>query len=174
MLVEAGHDVFLLDNNAEELEHTLTVHLPRAASKDKGRYAGTYCDISDASSVKSALRKARQHHRDGKIDVLINNAGRARPFWQSVESIASDLDTCDPLLDDKQPAEDDPVIREWRSFIDTNLSGAFIVTRMALGMLHRTGKMAAEQDLQPSPSIIHISSSRAKQSEPNQEPYAST
>lgn len=172
LLFTSGHDVYLLDSDAKELEHTLTKHLPSLqAQQPAARFGGTTCDVADAASVQAALCKARDFHRDGKVEVLINNAARADPYWKSIESL-SKLDV-DPLSS-QGTAENDAVLAEWQEYMHINLTGAFLVTRMALGMLRNDGSM----DRQPNahdfrPTVIFISSTRARQSEPNHEPYAS-
>ncbi|GFR48210.1 hypothetical protein Agub_g10070, partial [Astrephomene gubernaculifera] len=80
-----------------------------------------------------ALRDNVERVADGPhLNVLVNNAGIATP----------NLDSADP-------------VGSWHSFIDTNLTGAFLMSH------------ALQPLLQPgSSAIIHISSTRALQSEP--------
>ncbi len=65
------------------------------------------CDVSDAGEVRLAIAQAVEDL--GGVDVLINNAGIA------------DLAFFDTITDE-----------QWRKMIDTNLSGAFYVSREAV------------------------------------------
>lgn len=181
-LLAAGHDVFIMDSDSGELQYTLQTHLPSVKPASKGRFAGATCDITDPHNVQAALRQAHAFHRDGRCDVLVNNAARADPYWKSIDSLGnaqSSTGSKDALAEGVDPSAD-AVWQEWRAFVDTNLSGAFLVTRMCLGMLGRgmateKGPSAAkgsEDDFRP--SVIFVSSARAVQSEPNHEGYAST
>ncbi|PWN94779.1 NAD(P)-binding protein [Tilletiopsis washingtonensis] len=154
-LVQRGHDAYILDADAGELKHTLGTHLPSlkpaAGSAKLGRFEGAECDISNAEQVGEAVRKAAQWHRGGLLDVLVNNAGRANPYWADGRTFEQ--------ID----------VQEWRTYIDTNLSGAFYVSKAAVPFL----KASARGEEEPRGAIVHTSSIRAKQSEPNQEGYAS-
>lgn len=83
--------------------------------------------------------------------MLVNNAGRTNPYWADGKSFEH--------ID----------IAQWKTFIDTNLSGAFYVSQAAVPFL----KASARGDNEPRGAIVHTSSTRARQSEPNQEGYAS-
>lgn len=54
------------------------------------------------------------------------------------------------------------IIQQWRNYIDVNLTGAFLVSHLTLPYMVENS------------SIIHISSTRAKQSEPFCEGYAAS
>jgi 3-oxoacyl-[acyl-carrier protein] reductase len=74
---------------------------------------GYACDVSQAAQVETTIARVEQDF--GKIDVLVNNAGTTR----------------DNLL--FRIAEED-----WDTVIDTNLKGAFLVTKHAArGMIKR-------------------------------------
>jgi NAD(P)-dependent dehydrogenase (short-subunit alcohol dehydrogenase family) len=78
----------------------------------------------------------------GRLDVLVNNAGLANP----------DLGPAEKL-----------VLAEWQKYLDTNLTGCFLMTKHAIPAL-RTQRG----------SIINITSTRAAMNEPNNEAYAAT
>src|SRR6202012_3893051 len=69
------------------------------------------CDVTNADSVAALFETIRE--RRGRLDVLFNNAGRgASPV---------DIDELD--------------IDEWRAVVDTNLTGVFLCTRAAFGLM---------------------------------------
>jgi NAD(P)-dependent dehydrogenase (short-subunit alcohol dehydrogenase family) len=70
-------------------------------------------DVGDEASVRGLFATAVEQH--GRVDLLFNNAGRAAP--------ARDLDTI-PLA-------------EWQQVVDVNLTGVFLCTREAFGVMRR-------------------------------------
>ena len=63
------------------------------------------CDVTDAASVAALFDTIRLRY--GRLDVLFNNAGRNAP-----------------------PVEIDQIeLDDWRSVVDTNLTGVFLCTR---------------------------------------------
>ena len=68
-------------------------------------------DITDADSVAALFQAIRQHY--GRLDLLFNNAGRGAP---PVEIDELDVET-------------------WRAVVETNLTGAFLCTREAFGLM---------------------------------------
>ena len=110
-------------------------------------YSHALCDISDPNQVNDSLVthaitafESLNHHRHNQsstvqFSCLVNNAAIVDPT-----SIA--------------PADD---IRTWKKVIDTNLTGAFLLSNLLIPHL----------SLAPSPSIVNISSTRAHQSEPH-------
>ena len=93
-------------------------------------------DISDEAAVAACFDAIYP----GRLDLLVNNAGIAHPDVGPLEQLS--LDT-------------------FRAYIDSHLTGAFLMTRAALPALR-----AAQG------AIVNISSTRAIMSEPNSEPYA--
>lgn len=84
-----------------------------AASLGNGQARGYACDVSDAKQVETTVGAVEKDF--GRIDVLVNNAGTTR----------------DNLL--FRIGEDD-----WDTVLDTNLKGAFLVTKHAArGMIKR-------------------------------------
>ena len=149
-LLQQGHSVFLMDSNQEELKHTLTSHLPKCreqSPKTFGSYAGDVADVSSIQSIKSAIASAANFHNQS-IDVLVCNAAKTNPYWKSGDGLIEDVDPS-----------------EWKEFVEVNLNGTFYLTQAALPFLRKS---------QSGPSIINVSSTRSKQSEPFQEGYAST
>jgi NAD(P)-dependent dehydrogenase (short-subunit alcohol dehydrogenase family) len=69
------------------------------------------CDVSDADSVAALFNTIRERY--GRLDVLFNNAGRGN----------SPVDI------------DELAIDEWRAVVDTNLTGVFLCTREAFGLM---------------------------------------
>ncbi|CAH2798224.1 MAG: Putative oxidoreductase [uncultured Paraburkholderia sp.] len=70
------------------------------------------CDVTDAASVAALFETIRARYY-GRLDVLFNNAGR--------NGSPVDIDELD--------------IDEWRSVVDTNLTGVFLCTRAAFGLV---------------------------------------
>ncbi len=94
-------------------------------------------DVGDEAAV-TALFDALSVDR---LDLLVNNAGIAHP--------------------DVGPLEDQS-LATFRAYIDSHLTGAFLMSRAAVPALR--GARGA---------IVNVSSTRALMSEPNSEPYAS-
>ncbi|TDV15079.1 SDR family oxidoreductase [Paraburkholderia caballeronis] len=69
------------------------------------------CDVADAASVDALFDTVRSRY--GRLDVLFNNAGRNAP--------AVDIDELS--------------IDDWRSVVDTNLTGVFLCTRAAFALM---------------------------------------
>ncbi|MEC7009337.1 MAG: SDR family NAD(P)-dependent oxidoreductase, partial [Pseudomonadota bacterium] len=67
-LIANGYDVFVLDNNLQQVEEYNGSHpLSRAR----------FCDVSDATAVATEIDGAL--HVAGRIDLLVNNAGISGP-----------------------------------------------------------------------------------------------
>jgi len=100
-------------------------------------YAGSVADEADARrAVADAIAWG------GRLDILVNNAGIADPDAGPIEKLS---------------------LAAWQRFIDTNLTGCFLMAKHAIPAL-RTQRG----------SIINITSTRAFMNEPNNEAYAST
>lgn len=85
-----------------------------AASLANAKVQYVVMDVSDVKSVQAAFQLAQT--RDGRIDILINNAGQA--------SSASFLKTD---------------ARLWQSMLDVNLNGSFICMQQALPAMLEAG-----------------------------------
>ncbi len=93
-------------------------------------------DIGDEAAVAACFERLDV----GRLDLLVNNAGIAHPHAGPLE---------------------DQSLATFRAYLDSHLTGAFLMTRAAIPAL-RAAKGA----------IVNISSTRALMSEPNSEPYA--
>lgn len=105
-LAAEGHRVVMLARRSEVL-----ARIAQDIAAAGGTAESIAVDVADAGSVRSAFERI-----DGKIDVLVNNAG------VSVETFA--LDTSPEDLD---------------RVIDTNLKGVFLVAQAAARRMRQTG-----------------------------------
>jgi NAD(P)-dependent dehydrogenase (short-subunit alcohol dehydrogenase family) len=95
----AGGDVLVLGRTVADLEATV------AQIKDDGGQAWLLqCDVSDEAQVDAAASRAIE--RNGRIDVLVNNAG---------------IDDDTPFLEIERS--------RWRNVIDVNLTGVFLMSQ---------------------------------------------
>lgn len=155
--LEAGHRVFILDIQEDELEHAVKTHLKKYHSE--GKVEGAKCNLRDVKEIRSSVADAAKFF-DGRIDVLVNNASIASPYWK-----------------DGKTMEDEDTFEEWQAYIDTNLTSAFAMSQACIPYL-KSQESDAETGVQKvhgaGPCIIHIGSFRAHQSDPNQEGYAAS
>lgn len=105
------------------------------------------CDVSDETSVSSSIASAVEKFQG--LDALINNAALASPWIGG--------------KDDPNTPFDAVPISNFRQFLDINLTGSYICSRYAAPHL-RNSKGC----------IINISSTRAIQSEANNEGYSAS
>ncbi|KXJ87013.1 hypothetical protein Micbo1qcDRAFT_208416 [Microdochium bolleyi] len=139
LLLQRGHRVFLLDNNAEELQHTVSSVLSEFPGT---HYSSSKTDLRKPAAIRDAVASAADFF-DNRLDVLVNNAAVTSAVGASEFANLS--------------------LEEWNASLETNLTAPFLLSQACLPMLTRTGG-----------TIIHMSSTRAHQSEPNSEPYAAT
>src|SRR5438105_7992275 len=132
-----GYAVVLAGRRREPLEETA-----RAATEAGTQALVVPTDIADPSSVRSLFERVRETF--GRLDVLFNNAGRG----------ASAV-----------PLEDLPY-DEWKSVVDTNLTGPFLCTQEAMRL------MKAQQPR--GGRIINNGSLSAHVPRPNSAPYTAT
>ncbi|MFW5455005.1 SDR family oxidoreductase [Thioalkalivibrio sulfidiphilus] len=97
-------------------------------------------DVRDEEQVREAIRHTEEWH--GGLDALVNNAGISDPHSGPVEELE---------------------LADWQRWLDTNLTGAFLLAKHALPLLRRRHG-----------AIVNISSTRALQSEPDTEAYAAS
>jgi NAD(P)-dependent dehydrogenase (short-subunit alcohol dehydrogenase family) len=105
-LLKHGYDVVLAGRRQAALDAVV-----QQAQGLAGAALAVACDVTDAASVAALFDRVRE--RFGRLDVLFNNAGRG--------GSPVDIDQLD--------------IDEWRAVVDTNLTGVFLCTRAAFGMM---------------------------------------
>jgi NAD(P)-dependent dehydrogenase (short-subunit alcohol dehydrogenase family) len=97
------------------------------------------CDVRDPVSVRALFAEIEQ--RFGRLDLLFNNAG--------VNAAALPMDELDPS--------------QWNDVVDTNLTGAFLCTREAFGLMKRQTPRGGR--------IVNNGSISAHSPRPNSAPY---
>lgn len=136
-LVENGYSVVLSGRGTDKLEETAAQTGP-----GRNRTLVVQTDVTDPSSVRNLF--ARTRDRFGRLDLLFNNAG-TNVATTSVEKLSDD---------------------QWRSVVDTNLSGAFYCTREAFLIM---------KDQKPRGGrIINNGSISAHAPRPGSAPYTAT
>ncbi|KAF2396033.1 NAD(P)-binding protein [Trichodelitschia bisporula] len=148
---EAGHRVFLVDINEEELTYTAKEHLKAHSS----RLAYSICNLRSLDSIRETAAKAAKFFND-HIDILINNAGIASPKWKDGKTML-----------------DPSIMPQWQAYMETNLTAPFAMTQACLPYMKRPPEKA-EDPTDPGPCVILVGSFRAHQSDPDQEGYAAT
>ena len=142
LLLQNGHRVYLLDNNVEELTHT--IHRLESLSFKIGEHFFTdHVDIRDPAQIKTAVDTVKKEFA-GHLDCLINNAAYTNSVGQGT--------TLEGMT-----------VEEWNKSIETNLTAPMLLSQACLPMLRRSKGC-----------IIHVSSTRAFQAEPNHEAYSAT
>jgi meso-butanediol dehydrogenase / (S,S)-butanediol dehydrogenase / diacetyl reductase len=104
-----GADVLVLGRTVADLEATVA-----QITADGGRAWLLPCDVTDDAQVDDAT--ARAVARSGRIDVLVNNAG---------------VDDDTPFLEIDRA--------RWRSVIDTNLTGVFVMSQAVAREMAKSG-----------------------------------
>lgn len=145
LLLSSGHRVFILDNNAEELKHT-TTNLSKTHSQGRDFEAVT-CDLRQPSEIQSAVQQASKLF-NGHLDVLINNAAYTAGVGAANVSNMP-LDT-------------------WVASLETNLTAPMLMSQHCVPLLSKSSTRPSGG------SIVHVSSTRAIMSEPDNEAYSAT
>ncbi|KAK6075603.1 short chain alcohol dehydrogenase [Seiridium cupressi] len=155
LLLQRGHRVFILDNNDSELNH-INSQIPQWLSKlsslsadTEPRYEVFKADMAKKEDIEAAADSAYKFF-NGKLDVLVNNA-------------ANTGGAHGPRIDT------DEFLSVWENSVSVNLTGSALMSRACLPMLKKQPPHRPHGG-----NIIMISSTRAYQSEPNSEAYAST
>lgn len=136
-LLREGYSVALAGRQQESLE---------AVAHEAGEYSSQTLavptDIRDPASVRVLFAKTKEAF--GRLDLLFNNAGIAAP----------------PKLLEELSHE------EWRSVVDTNLTGAFLCTQEAFKIMKAQSPQGGR--------IINNGSISAHSPRPNSAPYTAT
>ena len=145
LLLQKGHRVFLIDNNNEELSNTIS---KLSQHHTQGRdFDAVACDLRRPDDIRSTSEIAGRLF-NGHLDCLINNGAATVGVGGSHLSELS--------------------LEEWNTSIETNLTGPMLMSQSCLPMLQKHGFRPEGG------SIIHMSSTRAFMSEPNNEGYSAT
>jgi NAD(P)-dependent dehydrogenase (short-subunit alcohol dehydrogenase family) len=136
-LLKEGYAVALCGRRVEPLNET--ANAPDTGSAPR-RIIPT--DVTDPEAVARLFRTVRDEF--GRLDVLFNNAGMGAP--------GVDLDEL--------------TVEQWRSVVDVNLTGAFLCTREAFGLMKRQTPRGGR--------IINNGSISAYTPRPNSSPYTAT
>jgi len=107
-LLRVGYSVVLVGRRAEKLDETVS-----EAKEGADRLVAAPTDVGDPEAVKRLF--AATQERFGRLDVLFNNAGMGSP---AVEM-------------------DELSFEQWKAVVDVNLTGAFLCTQAAFGMMRR-------------------------------------
>ncbi|THU96224.1 NAD(P)-binding protein [Dendrothele bispora CBS 962.96] len=111
-------------------------------------------DVVDKESIRKAVQTVDQN--DGKLDVLVNNAGITGPFF--------------PYISDKSAPEhakwgdtlfEQSSFEDWSKVLQTNTAAPFFVTIGFLSLLERGAQSRAGTDADETSSVINISSAAA-------------
>ena len=136
-LVRAGFTVVLAGRRADALEVTaLEIDRPDAKT------LAVPTDVTDPSSVAALFAKTKEAF--GRLDLLVNNAGTNAPPVP-LEEITWD---------------------QWRTVVDTNLTGAFLCTQEAFRLMKSQNPRGGR--------IINNGSVSAYVPRPNSAPYTAT
>ncbi len=109
-LARQGHAVYLCSRTEKTLDETIETLRGEGLDAD-----GSTCDVTSPAEVRALVGAAVERY--GRIDVLVNNAGR--PGGGATAELSDEL---------------------WYDVINTNLNSVFLVTKAALtigGMLQR-------------------------------------
>jgi NAD(P)-dependent dehydrogenase (short-subunit alcohol dehydrogenase family) len=107
-LAVEGYAVILAGRRKEPLDA-----LAAAVTAGGGRALAVPTDVGDPASVKALFARTAEHF--GRLDLLFNNAGTSAPAI--------------PL--------EDLSVDQWKSVVDTNLTGAFLCTQEAFHIMKR-------------------------------------
>jgi NAD(P)-dependent dehydrogenase (short-subunit alcohol dehydrogenase family) len=136
-LAGEGYAVVLAGRRPEPLDA-----VAREGSQAGRRLLAIPTDVADPASVAALFARTREEL--GRLDLLFNNAGRGAP----------------PV-----PLEDLPY-EEWRSVVETNLTGAFLCTQEAIRIMKDQTPRGGR--------IVNNGSISAHVPRPNSAPYTAT
>ncbi len=136
-LVEAGAAVVLAARRLDRLEA-----LRDTLAATGAKVSAVAMDVTDPASIVAGIDEGAAAL--GTIDVVVNNAG--------VSAAAPAIDTSD---------------EDWRSVVDTNLTGCFTVAREAAQRLRQAGaggsivNIASITGIRPAGALVHYASAKA-------------
>lgn len=136
-LLKEGYQVALAGRRAEKLQETLD-----AAGERKSNALPVVTDVTDRASVRALFETTREQL--GRIDLLFNNAG-----------------TNVPAIPMEELTE-----QQWRSVVETNLSGVFFCTQEAMRLMKSQTPRGGR--------IINNGSISATTPRPHSAPYTAT
>ncbi len=136
-LVADGYRVVIAARRAEKLQEMV-----RSAGDAGRNLLAVTADVTDPQSVRELF--ARTVEAFGRLDLLFNNAGVNSP----------------PVLLEEVTYE------QWRTVVDTNLTGAFLCTQQAMTIMKAQSPRGGR--------IINNGSIAAQTPRPNSAPYAAT
>jgi 3-oxoacyl-[acyl-carrier protein] reductase len=112
-LASEGVDVVMCSRSADALSQAVG-HVVAASQSDRrqGRVEAYTADVRDPSQMDSLMAKAVDTF--GRLDILINNAGVGR--FQPLAELS---------------------VEDWRTVLETNLSGVFFACHAAIPLLRR-------------------------------------
>lgn len=132
-----GYAVVLAGRRPEPLQE-----VARAAGEEGSHARALPTDVADPAAVRALFAAIREQF--GRLDVLVNNAGRGAP----------------PVpLEDLEPAD-------WQAVVDANLTGAFLCTREAFRLMKSQQPRGGR--------IINNGSLSAHTPRPDSAPYTAT
>lgn len=149
--LHTGHSVYILDCNAEELNHVKTLADGWKPSDSQSTWHAALCDLRDRARVAEVVEDVGKVF-DGRLDVLINNAFATPHVWSHERAM--------------EDASDD-IMAEWDAKIAVGLTAPFLLSRLCVPLL----KAGSSAPGSPG-TIINVSSTRAYQSELNHEAYS--
>ena len=136
-LLQEGYCVVLAGRRVEPLEKTA-----KEAGLDSSRALVLPTDVTDPASVRALFAKTKESF--GRLDVLFNNAGIGAP----------------PVLLEELSYQ------QWKSVVDTNLTGAFLCTQEAFKLMKSQQPRGGR--------IINNGSISAHVPRPDSAPYTAT
>jgi NAD(P)-dependent dehydrogenase (short-subunit alcohol dehydrogenase family) len=136
-LAHNGYAVVLVGRRKENLEATAL-----EASHDNSQTLVVPADVADPNSVREIFAKTKRTF--GRLDLLFNNAGISGPG-----SLLEDL-----------------TYEQWKSVVDTNLTGSFLCTQEAFKIMKSQEPRGGR--------IINNGSIAAHNPRPNSAPYTAT